>query len=39
MDGEYLLVRRQTADTVIIFVQYRQGATRTVNMTGGPGIV
>jgi hypothetical protein len=37
MDGEYLLVGRQTVDTSNIFVQYGQGATRTVNMTGGSG--
>jgi hypothetical protein len=38
MDGEYLLVGRQTVDTSNIFVQYGQGATRTVNMTGGSGL-
>lgn len=38
LDGEYLLVGRQTVDTSNIFVQYGQGATRTVNMTGGPGV-
>lgn len=38
LDGEYMLVGRQTVDTGNIFVQYGQGATRTVNMTGGPGI-
>lgn len=38
MDGEYLLVGRQTVDTSNIFVQYGQGATRTVNMTGGQGL-
>jgi hypothetical protein len=38
LDGEYLLVGRQTVDTGNIFVQYGQGATRTVNMTGGPGL-
>ncbi|KUJ24098.1 uncharacterized protein LY89DRAFT_776277 [Mollisia scopiformis] len=37
LDGEYLLVGRQTVDTSNIFVQYGQGATRTVNMTGGIG--
>ena len=37
MDGEYLIVGRQTTDTSNIFVQYGQGATRTVNMTGGAG--
>ena len=39
LDGEYMLLGRQTVDTSNIFVQYGQGATRTVNMTGGPGIV
>lgn len=38
LDGEYLLLGRQTVDTSNIFVQYGQGATRTVNVTGGPGI-
>jgi hypothetical protein len=38
LDGEYLLLGRQTVDTADVFVQYGQGATRTVNMTGGPGI-
>jgi hypothetical protein len=38
LDGEYLLVGRQTVDTSNVFVQYGQGATRTVNMTGGAGI-
>jgi hypothetical protein len=38
LDGEYLLVGRQIVDTGNIFVQYGQGATRTVNMTAGPGI-
>lgn len=38
LEGEYLLVGRQTVDTSNIFVQYGQGATRTVNFTGGPGI-
>ena len=38
LDGEYLLVGRQTVDTSNIFVQYGQGATRTVNITGGPGV-
>jgi hypothetical protein len=37
LDGEYRLVARQTDDTSNIFVQYGQGATRTVNMTGGSG--
>jgi hypothetical protein len=38
LDGEYMLLGRQTVDTSNVFVQYGQGATRTVNMTGGPGI-
>ncbi|KAH9204543.1 hypothetical protein DL95DRAFT_398390 [Leptodontidium sp. 2 PMI_412] len=38
LDGEYLLVGRKTVDTSNIFVQYGQGATRTVNLTGGVGI-
>jgi len=38
MEGEYMLVGRQTVDTSNIFVQYGQGQTRTVNMTGGPGM-
>jgi hypothetical protein len=38
LDGEYVLVRRQTVDTGNIFVQYGRGATRTVNMTAGPGL-
>jgi len=38
MDGEYLLVGRQTIDTSNTFVQYGQGATRTVNVTGGSGL-
>jgi hypothetical protein len=38
LDGEYLLVGRKTVDTSNIFVQYGQGATRTVNVTGGAGI-
>ena len=37
LDGEYLLLGRKTVDTSNIFVQYGQGATRTVNVTGGPG--
>lgn len=37
MDGEYMLVGRKTVDTSNIFLQYGQGATRTYNMTGGPG--
>ena len=38
MDGEYILLGRKTGDTSNIFVQYGQGATRTVNLTGGAGI-
>lgn len=38
LDGEYLLVGRKSVDTANIFVQYGQGATRTVNLTGGPGL-
>lgn len=38
IDGEYLLVGRKTEDTANVFVQYGQGETRTVNLTGGPGI-
>lgn len=37
LDGEYILLGRKTVDTANIFVQYGQGATRTVNVTGGPG--
>ncbi|KAH8590379.1 hypothetical protein B0O99DRAFT_634761 [Bisporella sp. PMI_857] len=33
--GEFRLLGRQTLDTSNIFVQYGQGATRTVNITGG----
>ena len=39
LDGEYMLVGRQTVDTSNVFVDYGQGATNTVNMTGGTGIV
>lgn len=35
MDGEYILLGRQSADVTNIFVQYGQGATRTVNVTAG----
>jgi hypothetical protein len=38
LNGEYLLVGRQTVDTSTIFLQYDQGATRTVNMTARPGL-
>ena len=37
LDGEYMLLGRQAVDEANIFVQYGQGATRTVNITGGPG--
>jgi hypothetical protein len=37
LDGEYLIVGRQTVDASNIFVQYGQGATRSVNLTGGAG--
>ena len=37
LDGEYMLLGRQAVDVTNIFVQYGQGATRTVNMTGGAG--
>lgn len=35
LDGEYMLLGRQAADLTNIFVQYGQGATRTVNVTAG----
>ncbi|KAK8913278.1 hypothetical protein VCV18_011751 [Metarhizium anisopliae] len=35
LDGEYMLLGRKSEDTSNIFVQYGQGATRTVNITGG----
>jgi hypothetical protein len=38
LDGEYMLLGRKSEDTTNIFVQYGQGATRTVNVTGGLGI-
>ena len=38
LDGEYILLGRQTVDTANIFVQYGFGATRTVNLTAGMGI-
>ena len=37
LDGEYMLLGRMTEDTAGIFIQYGQGATRTMNVTGGPG--
>lgn len=38
LDGEYMLLGRKTQDTANIFVQYGQGETRTVNVTGGNGV-
>lgn len=38
LDGEYMLLGRKTLDTANVFVQYGQGDTRTVNVTGGPGV-
>lgn len=38
LDGEYMLLGRKSVDNSNIFVQYGQGATRTVNITGGAGI-
>jgi hypothetical protein len=35
IDGEYLLLGRRNVDTSNVFVQYGQGATRTVNITAG----
>lgn len=35
LDGEYMLIGRKTEDISNIFVQYGQGVTRTVNLTGG----
>ncbi|KAH8897405.1 hypothetical protein GQ53DRAFT_803372 [Thozetella sp. PMI_491] len=35
LDGEYMLLGRQVVDVTNIFVQYGQGATRTVNITAG----
>lgn len=35
LDGEYILLGRQSVDDSNIFVQYGQGATRTVNVTAG----
>lgn len=37
IEGEYRLLGRTQADKANIFVQYGQGATRTVNITGGAG--
>ncbi|KAK7182547.1 hypothetical protein PSPO01_11337 [Paraphaeosphaeria sporulosa] len=37
LDGEYMLLGRQTEDISNVFVQYGQGATRAVNLTGGTG--
>lgn len=38
LDGEFILLGRQSVDVTNIFVQYGQGATRTVNVTGGAGV-
>ncbi|KAF2475301.1 uncharacterized protein BDR25DRAFT_382231 [Lindgomyces ingoldianus] len=38
LDGEHILLGRMTEDVSNIFVQYGQGATRTVNVTGGQGV-
>jgi hypothetical protein len=38
LEGEYRLLGRKTEDNSNIFVQYGQGATRTVNITGGSGL-
>lgn len=38
LDGEYMIVGRQSLDTSNIFIQYGQGATRTANFTGGQGV-
>ncbi|PSR75449.1 hypothetical protein BD289DRAFT_191008 [Coniella lustricola] len=35
LDGEYMLLGRTSIDQSNIFVQYGQGATRTVNITAG----
>jgi hypothetical protein len=35
LEGEYILLGRKSIDTTNIFVQYGQGATRTVNITSG----
>jgi hypothetical protein len=35
LDGEYMLLGRQSVDVTNIFVQYGQGATRTVNVSAG----
>ncbi|CZS99040.1 uncharacterized protein RAG0_07538 [Rhynchosporium agropyri] len=37
LEGEYILVARKSVDTSNVFVQYGQGAMRTVNMTAGVG--
>ena len=38
LEGEYMLLGRKSVDISNIFVQYGQGATRTVNITSGPRI-
>lgn len=37
LDGEYILLGRQTIDTSNILIQIGQGATRTMNITAGNG--
>lgn len=37
LDGEYRLLGRRDVDAANTFVQYGQGPTRTVNVTGGAG--
>jgi hypothetical protein len=38
IDGEYMILGRRSEDITNIFVQYGQGASRTVNVTGGKGV-
>ena len=38
LDGEYMLLGRQTLDTANVFIQYGFGATRTMNVTAGKGV-
>lgn len=37
LDGEYRLLGRKPEDTQNIFIRYRQGPTRTMNITSGAG--
>lgn len=37
IDGEYILVGRQSIDTANIFMQFGQGETRTAHLSNGPG--